>query len=230
MSKTSGSPKAAGRSETANPYAARDLTREAIIETATRLLRELGVDKLSMRRVAAELDVSATALYYHVASKDELLDAIIIRLLRSAASVGETLPWPEALEELMVRLQYIGAEYPGVPQHLAEHLESDGTLLWMELLLRVFKRGGFGDQQASAAVAVMGFYNSALPLRGAAPGRSGPWDVLHPDTLAERLADRAETYPTLATMLAHVRQPDEALFRLGLKTLIAGLKEQLGSA
>jgi AcrR family transcriptional regulator len=216
--------------ETANPYAARDLTREMIVEAAMRLLRELGVEKLSMRRLAAELDVTATALYYHVGSKDELLDAVITRLLRSAASVGESLPWQEALEELVVQLQYLGSEYPGVPRHLAEHLESEATLLWMELLLRVIKRAGFSDEQASAAFIVVGFYNSAQPLRGDAPLRSAPWDVLHPDAIAARVAHRPEAFPTLARMVSHVRQPDETLFRLGLRSLIAGLVKQFGES
>src|SRR5215472_7094770 len=52
------------------------ITREAIVETALRLLDGEGLDALSMRRIADELDTGAASLYWHVGSKDGLLDLI----------------------------------------------------------------------------------------------------------------------------------------------------------
>lgn len=49
------------------------LDRERIAATAMELIDEIGVDKLTMRAVAARLDVSAMALYHHVEDKGELL-------------------------------------------------------------------------------------------------------------------------------------------------------------
>jgi TetR/AcrR family transcriptional regulator, tetracycline repressor protein len=49
------------------------LDRERIAATALELIDEIGVEKLTMRAVAARLDVSAMALYHHVEDKDELL-------------------------------------------------------------------------------------------------------------------------------------------------------------
>jgi TetR/AcrR family transcriptional regulator, tetracycline repressor protein len=47
--------------------------RERIAATAREMIDEVGVEKLTMRAVAARLDVSAMALYHHVEDKDELL-------------------------------------------------------------------------------------------------------------------------------------------------------------
>lgn len=47
--------------------------RERIAATAMEIIDEVGVEKLTMRAVAARLDVSAMALYHHVEDKDELL-------------------------------------------------------------------------------------------------------------------------------------------------------------
>ena len=52
------------------------LSRVNIAETALRVLDEEGTDALTVRRVAERLGVRAQSLYNHVASKDEILDAI----------------------------------------------------------------------------------------------------------------------------------------------------------
>jgi AcrR family transcriptional regulator len=57
------------------------LERDAIIDTALDLMDQHGVDGVSMRRLAAELNVTATALYWHVGSKEGLWSAALDRVL-----------------------------------------------------------------------------------------------------------------------------------------------------
>jgi AcrR family transcriptional regulator len=57
------------------------LSREAIVEAALRVLDRHGLDGLSMRRVAAELDTGAASLYWHVANKDQLLNVLLDRVI-----------------------------------------------------------------------------------------------------------------------------------------------------
>ena len=58
--------------------------------TAIRLLDAEGLDALSMRRIADELGTGAASLYWHVGSKDALLDLIFDEI------IGEvTIPDPE---------------------------------------------------------------------------------------------------------------------------------------
>ncbi|MGI5270434.1 TetR/AcrR family transcriptional regulator C-terminal domain-containing protein [Nonomuraea sp. CA-218870] len=67
------------------------ITRKAMIETALRLLDEVGLDGLTVRRLATELGVRSPALYWHIRTKQELLngmaDAVIV-----AAGMGPPLP------------------------------------------------------------------------------------------------------------------------------------------
>jgi AcrR family transcriptional regulator len=66
------------------------LTREAIVQAALRLLDEHGLDELSMRRLADELDTGPASLYWHVGSKDGLLELIFDHV------IGEVeIPAPE---------------------------------------------------------------------------------------------------------------------------------------
>src|SRR5262245_2554362 len=62
------------------PYKKSELRRkrqpldpEQIVRAALRLLDEVGLDELTMRRLAERLGVKAASLYRHVRDKDELL-------------------------------------------------------------------------------------------------------------------------------------------------------------
>lgn len=53
------------------------LSRERVLSSALELVDREGLSALSMRRLGAELDVEAMALYRYAASKDELLDGLV---------------------------------------------------------------------------------------------------------------------------------------------------------
>ena len=52
------------------------VTRDDVIHTAIQLLEEVGLDGLTLRRLATELGISAPTLYWHFRDKRELLDAM----------------------------------------------------------------------------------------------------------------------------------------------------------
>jgi AcrR family transcriptional regulator len=53
------------------------LNRDRVLEVAVRLADVIGIEALSMRRLAEELAVVPMALYKHVANKEELLDGMV---------------------------------------------------------------------------------------------------------------------------------------------------------
>lgn len=55
--------------------------RERIIDEALLLLNEVGIDKLSTRKLAERLGVQQPALYWHFRNKSELLDALNSEML-----------------------------------------------------------------------------------------------------------------------------------------------------
>ena len=65
-----------------SPRRRRDpLTQEAIVDAALEVLDADGLDLLSMRHVARTLGTTAGALYWHVGSKDGLLDLMFDRVI-----------------------------------------------------------------------------------------------------------------------------------------------------
>ncbi len=55
-------------------------TRERILDVALDLFIEKGFDRTSLREIAERLGVTKAALYYHFASKDDILMALHMRL------------------------------------------------------------------------------------------------------------------------------------------------------
>jgi len=78
------------------------LDRAHIVEVAYGALRENGLGGLTMRRLAQELGVQPGALYYHVASKQELLAAVGERIL--AGSTASTADPAEAARQIRAAL------------------------------------------------------------------------------------------------------------------------------
>jgi AcrR family transcriptional regulator len=61
-------------------------TKDKILDTAERLIGERGYAATSLRHVIAEAGVNLAAVHYHFGSKEELLDAVV---LRNATPVNE---------------------------------------------------------------------------------------------------------------------------------------------
>ncbi|CAM5529908.1 TetR/AcrR family transcriptional regulator [Streptomyces canus] len=82
------------------------LDRDRITEVTVRLLDAEGLAKFSMRRLAAELNVTAMSVYWYVDTKDDLLE------LALDAAFGELeLPDPEADEDWRDQLRTVAKEY-----------------------------------------------------------------------------------------------------------------------
>jgi TetR/AcrR family tetracycline transcriptional repressor len=77
------------------------LTKAAIVQAALDLLDEAGMDGLTVRALASRLGVQAPALYWHVASKQALLDEMATQIWRRIGDVMARLPADLPWQELM---------------------------------------------------------------------------------------------------------------------------------
>jgi AcrR family transcriptional regulator len=84
-------------------------TRERILDVALDLFTDQGFDGTSMREIAERLDISKPAIYYHFASKEEILMALHMRLHEFGKAAltrltGQTVTlqtWGSLLDELL---------------------------------------------------------------------------------------------------------------------------------
>jgi AcrR family transcriptional regulator len=94
------------------------LTREGIVRTAMDLMRAEGLERVTMRRLAQELDTGAASLYVYVRNTAELraymLDDLLARLdLSPVTAEGD---WRDRLVTLLWSYTVVLMEYPGLAQ------------------------------------------------------------------------------------------------------------------
>lgn len=93
------------------------LSRESIVTATLKLLDE-GVERITMRRVAAELDTGPASLYVYVRDTEQLHAAVLEELLGSsgllddAPADGQT--WRERIVDLLLRYTGLLHAYPSV--------------------------------------------------------------------------------------------------------------------
>ncbi|HEV2985357.1 MAG TPA: TetR/AcrR family transcriptional regulator [Vicinamibacterales bacterium] len=93
------------------------LLRQQILDAARDLLVREGYEKLSMRRVAARIDYSPTAIYLHFKDKQDLVsslcDETFARLIRELETLPDEYPDPVArLRKGLERYIAFGLKHP----------------------------------------------------------------------------------------------------------------------
>ena len=71
------------------------LSRERVLDAAMAIVESDGVDRLSMRALAAKLGVAVTGIYWHVGNKEELLAALVERIGAEVGDIRTTGRTPE---------------------------------------------------------------------------------------------------------------------------------------
>jgi len=99
------------------------LSRDRILDAAHRLVEEEGWHRLSMRKLAAALQVDPMAPYHHFANREALLQALVARVFSPLAEPGPRpsahLPWQAALLALVERYLDLALGAPEVIRALA---------------------------------------------------------------------------------------------------------------
>jgi AcrR family transcriptional regulator len=77
------------------------LTREGIVDAAVRLMESEGLQRVTMRRLASELDTGPASLYVYVANTYELHAAILDRLLAEVDLAPGLDDWRQGLHQTL---------------------------------------------------------------------------------------------------------------------------------
>lgn len=188
----------------------RALDEGRIVDVALRLAAGSQLEKVSMRTLAAELDVPVMTLYTYVPNKAALAQLVLDHILREIrVPEPDDGPWEQRLVELQRSARSVLQRY-GVMSLSRYGLGTGEATRLAAGVLAILRDGGFTTEQAARAFAVLFTF------------MIGQIEV---DGIAGLLGGRAEQMlQSLAPSKASSR---DAMFEFGLTALIEGLKADL---
>jgi TetR/AcrR family tetracycline transcriptional repressor len=139
------------------------LTRRRIVEVAMALVDEIGLQGLTIRRIAAELGVSPMAIYSHIADKAELIDLFVDQVVgESYVEVDPDDEWSEQVRAICRGYREGWGRHPGVAQAFTAAAGSSSptsvgphATAQIEQVLGVLAGAGFGPEGQARAFRVL---------------------------------------------------------------------------
>jgi len=96
------------------------LSRDAVLDAALAIIDASGIDACTMRAVAAELGVEAMSLYWHLPSKEALLDGVVELVLNEVEAAHEVCDgWQGAFTSFGESFRRVLLRHPAVVALLA---------------------------------------------------------------------------------------------------------------
>ena len=126
------------------------ISREAIVKAAVDLLDREGLPALSMRRLGDELGAGAASLYWHVGSKDGLLDLVFDELI-GEEQVPDADPsrWQEQLKDIARAQRRISLRHPYLVRISIGRIPmGPNALRFSEHVIAILRAGGLPPRLA----------------------------------------------------------------------------------
>lgn len=137
------------------------LHKSDVVATAARILDDFGLADLTMRRLARELAVTPGALYWHFASKQQLLGAIADEVLRPACRPATTGDWRGDLRETCRRLRDALLSHTDAAELVSASLaagQSEAVSSILDLLALAARDAGLAAPHDALAARTVLFY------------------------------------------------------------------------
>ena len=204
------------------------LNRPRVAAAALAFIDEHGQPALSMRKLGAELCVVAMSLYNHVASKDDLLDAVGDLIYIEILGTYEPDPngtWQDDLRGLGHVYRDTAHRHPNALSLLVDRvIPSPVKYVFLSKCYGIFTKAGFETKFAALALDT-----AASWVIGAIRQEMG----MMADLVAHPLPDAADLPPELQGALefsvACLTWTPRQRFEYGLETMLGGLEWRLAN-
>ena len=219
------------------------LTVDQIVGAAIELLDDEGLDGLNMRALGNRLDSAATAIYWHIKTKDELVqlaaDAIWAEVELPDLENGD---WRTAATAMAIGLRAMLTRHPWFGQAFGSHLLSGpGKFRYDDRSLAIYERAGFSPDDADRAAGTVLIFVIGSALGAAAQvslnrrlsrGGRDPEHTIQEFML--KAQEQASHFRHLrarlkATAATHYTAVPDNTFEFGLQAILDGFEAQLAS-
>jgi len=200
------------------------LSREGLVEASLALLEREPEGPLTVARIAEEVDAVPAALYRHFASLDELLDAVLARILGGVAlEIRRSAPWREQIRDWMTSLRSHLLRYPAALRIIGRRGRTSPS--WLDAVssqIEILERAGLAGAELARTHLWITETTMGLVMQEAS--------LTLPDQIAAARASLAEMSPEgrarLEPLMPHlVRLRAEAFFAFATDRTLAALAE-----
>lgn len=184
------------------------LTVERIIVAALRVIDDDGLEALTMRRLADELETASASLYRHVASREELFVVVVDDVIGEVVLPADDLPGRRQVELLAGELRRVLIAHPNLLEALtASPLVGPNARRGAERAVGGLLRAGYPPEVAvHAYLALVDYVLGTVYFDTSRAGRSGP----------DELPGGHDV----------VRPSADDVFEFGLLTFLTGLEQR----
>jgi TetR/AcrR family transcriptional regulator, tetracycline repressor protein len=208
----------------------RALDQATVVSTALRLLDEVGLDGLTLRRLAHELGVQAPALYWHFKNKRELLDHMALAITeqaRPSSRPAQGQQWDDWLFEQLCRGRRALLSHRDGALVAAGNRPPESSFPRIEETLDALCEVGFSPGFALRSLINLGNYVNGFVLEEQAERRRFEEEGTEAEA-QRRFVLVASSYPRLWSAFTEVGDPQgDAGFEQGLRLMIDGMRAAL---
>lgn len=207
------------------------LTKDQIVQAAIELLDAEGLDGLSMRQLGTRLNSAATAVYWHVKSKDNLV-VLAADAVWAEVELVDLVDWRTAATTMAHDLYGMILRHPWLVPAMSTHiLYGSGKARHDNHLLAVFESAGFTGRAVAQAVHVVFTFVLGTAL-GASADVASKARLRRTGTTGDHLVAEvtaiAEQFPRLkAHSEGWTTQDPRQDLDAGLATILDGLQARI---
>jgi TetR/AcrR family transcriptional regulator, tetracycline repressor protein len=212
------------------------LTREAIVRAAIKVLDADGLSGFSMRRVAEELDTGAASLYWHVGSKDGLLDLVMDEVI-GEQEIPDPEPerWQEQLKGVARTMRRSILGHRDIVQISIGRIPmGPNALRFSERVVAILRAGGVPDRLAVQSYLLLISVVNGFTVDEAGYAEAGVETAPPLEDAGEMVRGYLgslplDWFPNLAEVAEHFAETDQdARFELLLDLFVDGLAARVG--
>ncbi len=204
------------------------LTRDRVLAAAVSLADEIGLESLTIRKLAAALEVGPMTIYHHVPSKEAIIDGIVDIVFTEIASPPPDLDWKAAMRVRCESAREVLTRHPWAPPVMESRVSpGEATLAHHDDVLGCFQRADFSPQLTAHAYAILDSFIYGFALEEANLPDGGGEEMI--EMGRQLAAEWAKDLPHLAQFtVEHVLQPGYRFgdsFDFGLGLILDGLEQ-----
>jgi AcrR family transcriptional regulator len=190
------------------PAARRDpLNRDRVLRAAVALADDVGIEALSMRKLAERLGVVPMALYKHVANKEELLDGMVEVIVGEIDPPAQGADWKDAIRRRILSARRSLLRHRWAVEVIESRTHASPVVLaYMDSLIGLFRAGGFSVDLThhvmhALGIRMWGFTREVFPT---------PAPPAEPHDRAAMFVEFAARYPHIVEMATAASHDEES--------------------